>query len=697
MNAKHLMTGAIVGALALAGCMSLEERLVSNDAQVRKEAEYELVAQARKSGKVDECVAAVGRVSDQQLLLAVAQSSPNGYEKEGIAAVGKISDESNLLTIAKTAKSEKVAEAALGKLTKQESLLNVVKGAQLQATRLGAYMRLSDQDQLLQVAMTSRDGKIKRAAIDKVVDQEKLLPMIFAPKATVAPSPAQAKQMSPRDAMKLKMALMKQKMAKSSDAKKSGDSAETAKKDAAGAVNVDAELVDAFIAKCASDDVFFKLVKEHGAQLTDAQCASIKGKSKNQSLLKMIDSVADLKIAAKAKSSEDPRKYGEFLDAIHNDDVRHDLCVDLLRKMDAIENGRLSDHEIGQKYGDDYARFVAGLRIGGKNQNKIFSRIVEQLRDSDLESIGVQARLNGEKIVECSRIFSLTSPERRLAVLSRSVATKGKNSHWCNQWVGGFVAKDILNGRIKPIDVITSFKGKIYHEEIAIALLESVKTSSEAEAFLACEFVPECGLGWGIYSSDAKKILRETLERVVPLIGEKERAKGVDSARKHFSERKQTEFSFGPFFVGMSVYEAMLRAADEKVQKGVSFDYEFERAKDWKTIMKDWRSNLKVTSISFTRKGALKYLDCEDSTILQQTIKQYVKKEKGKANSYDYASEIKHDVEVNTYRSINLFSPTGTKLNIDSETWRIYTNSRMGIKIAHAEKSGALVISELAD
>lgn len=693
MNAKHLMTGAIVGVLALAGCMSLEERLASNDAQIRREAEYELVAQARSSGKVDECVAAVGRVSDQQLLLAVAQSSPNGYEKEGIAAVGKISDEANLLTIAKMAKSDKVAAAALGKLTKQESILDVAKGAQLQTVRLGAYMRLSDQDHLLQVAMTSQDGKIKRAAIDKVTDQEKLLPMVFAPKATVASSPAQAKQMSPREAMKLKMTLMKQKTAKSSDAKNGGDSAETAKKDAAGAVNVDAELVDAFIAKCASDDVFFKLVKEHGAQLTDAQCATIKDKTKNQALLKMIDSVADLRIVAQAKASKDPKKYGELLDAIHDDDIRHDLCVDLVQKMDECR----SYDEMKQKYGGDYARFVDGVRDG--RQNVIFSKMVDQFRDSDFESIGIHQQLNGKNLEGYLTrvVFLLASPEERLSVLSKAVVTKGKNSHWCNQWVGEFVAKDVSNGRIKPIDVITRFKGRIYHEEIAIALVESVKTSSEAEAFLACEFVPECGLGWGIYSSDAKKILRETLERVVPLIGEKERAKGVDSARKHISERKQTEFSFGPFFVGMSVYEAMLLAADEKVQKGVSFDYEFERAKDWKTIMKDWRSNLKVTSISFTRKGALKYLDCEDSTILQQTIKQYVKKEKGKANSYDYASEIKHDVEVNTYRSINLFSPTGTKLNVDSEIWRVYTNSRMGVKIAHAEKSGALVISELAD
>ena len=638
MNAKHLMSGAIVGALALAGCMSLEERLASNDAQVRREAEYELVSQARKSGKVDECIAAAGRVSDPQLLLAIAQSSPNGYEKEGITAVGKISDEPSLLTISKTAKSEKVAEAALAKLTKQESLLDVAKGAQLQAARLGAYMRLNDQVQLLQVAMTSQDNKIKRAAIDKVTDQEKLLPMVFAPKA------------SP-------------------------------------------ELVDAFITKCTNDDILLKLVKEHGAQLTDAQCAIIKGKTKNQSLLKMIDSVADLKIAAKARASKDPKKYGEFLDAIHDDDIRHDLCVDLVQKMDEDP----SDYEMRKKYGDDYARFVDGVR--GGRQKVFLSKMVDQFRDSDFESIGIHKQLNGKNIQGylTHQVFLLASPEERISVLLKSVVTEGENSYWCNQWVGGFVAKDILNGRIKPIDVITRFKGKIYHEKIATALLESVKTSSDAEAFLACEFVPQCGLGWGIYFDDAKKILREMVERVIPLIGENERAKGVALARKHISERKETEFSFGPFSIGMSVYEATLLAADEKLQKGVFFGYEFEHAKGWESIMKDWRSNLKATSISFTRKGALKYLDCEDSTILQQTIKQYVKKEKGKANSYDYASEIKHDVEVSTSRSINLFSPTGTKLNVDSEIWSVYTNSRKGIKIANAEKSGVLMISKLAD
>ena len=262
MNAKHLMTGAIVGALALAGCMSLEERLASNDAQVRREAEYELVSQARKSGKVDECVAAVGRVSDQQLLLGVAQSSPNGYEKEGVAAVGKISDEANLLTISKTAKSEKVAVAAIGKLAKQESLLDVARCAQFQAARLAAYMRMSDQDQMLQVAMASQDAKIKLAAIDKVTDMEKLLPLIFAPQRTTTSSPVRAAQRSAQKGdAKVKMTLMKQKMAQSLDHKKHIASAEDERTEATDAVSVNAELVDAFISKCTNDDVFLKLVK----------------------------------------------------------------------------------------------------------------------------------------------------------------------------------------------------------------------------------------------------------------------------------------------------------------------------------------------------------------------------------------------------------------------------------------------------
>ena len=705
MNAKHLMTGAIVGALALAGCMSLEERLASNDAQVRREAEYELVSQARKSGKVDECVAAVGRVSDQQLLLGVAQSSPNGYEKEGVAAVGKISDEANLLTISKTAKSEKVAVAAIGKLAKQESLLDVARCAQFQAARLAAYMRMSDQDQMLQVAMASQDAKIKLAAIDKVTDMEKLLPLIFAPQRTTTSSPVRAAQRSAQKGdAKVKMTLMKQKMAQSLDHKKHIASAEDERTEAPEAVSVNAELVDAFISKCTNDDVFLKLVKGHGAQLTDAQCAVIRGKTKNQSLLKMIDSVGDLKIAARAKASNDPKKYGEFLDAIHNDDIRHDLCVALLLRLNFIQEEHRHNPMWRQRYEKgirDFVERISSVYIIPPEDVAVIVRLTRNLRDDEVESILLYKKLD-DKLLDEKLVINLSSvikgtltPKRRLVILCKMVALKDCDVD-AYKSLRGQIKEDLSEGRIKALDVIKELDGhnvgrfdvEWFEQSLPLAMCKAIKSSEEAELFLASDFMI------GPDESGLKKLMDAMLANVVPLVGEQERAKSVALAKKHFAERKQSEFSFGPYYVGMPIYEARLLSVNDGIPKGVTFGYDREELKN---VAKDWKTSLKVTSISFTRKGALKYLDCEDSTILQQTIKQYVKKEKGRANSYDYASDIRHDLDISTSRSIDIFSPTGTKLNVDSEIWRVYTNTKMGIRIEYAEKSGALVISELAE
>ena len=650
MNAKHLMSGAIVGALALAGCMSLEERLASNDAQVRREAEYELVSQARKSGKVDECIAAAGRVSDPQLLLAIAQSSPNGYEKEGITAVGKISDEPSLLTISKTAKSEKVAEAALAKLTKQESLLDVAKGAQLQAARLGAYMRLNDQGQLLQVAMTSQDNKIKRAAIDKVTDQEKLLPMVFAPKA------------SP-------------------------------------------ELVDAFIAKCTNDNVLLRLVKEHGAQLTDAQCAAIKGKTKNQSLLKMIDSVSDLKIAAQARASKDPKKYSEFLDAIHNDDIRHDLCVDILQRLNSCI--KLSSEEYEKKYGEKrseqlrnfaYSVHFSQRKPLSKEDEVIVLGLVNCLNDDEIQNLLTCQKINedvlGEDFVDGLKqvIAGSFTLEKRLIIMRKLADAKGRNVR-SYQRLSNSVIKDLSEGRAKALDVIKELSGHNigrFGWNLPAAICDAIKSSAEAEAFLASDFI----VGLDDDKSYSKRLMDTVLNKVIPLVGEQERLKGITLAKKRLAERKPAEFTFGSYYVGMPIYDAELLAINDGISNGVVFGYDVA---ELKKIAKDWKTDLKVTWIRFTRKGALKYLDCEDSTILQQTLKQYVKKEKGKANAYDYASEIKHDLDISTSRDLDAFSPTGTRLNVDSEMWNVYTNTRMGIRIQYGEKNGFLLITALAD
>ena len=249
------------------------------------------------------------------------------------------------------------------------------------------------------------------------------------------------------------------------------------------------------------------------------------------------------------------------------------------------------------------------------------------------------------------------------------------------------ISDDLKAGKVNPLFAIKEWKE---HDIgwLAKVLANVVKTSAEAEAFL------EGGFLAGLDESDSKVLMDQMLDKIVPLVGEQEQTRGVALAKKHLSERKPSEFSFGPYYVGMPIYEAKLLAVNDGIPNGVVFGYDREVLQK---VAKDWKTNLKVTWIRFTRKGALKYLDCEDSTILQQTLKQYVKKEKGKANVYDYASEIKHDLDISTSRDLDAFSPTGTRLNVDSEMWNVYTNTRMGVRIQYGEKNGFLLITALAD
>ena len=85
--------------------------------------------------------------------------------------------------------------------------------------------------------------------------------------------------------------------------------------------------------------------------------------------------------------------------------------------------------------------------------------------------------------------------------------------------------------------------------------------------------------------------------------------------------------------------------------------------------------------MTFTPKAALKFLDCEDAHVLQQAIKQCVKKQKGRANSWDYASEIKTDVSFDSSTRVNLFSPTGTTTDYSSKLVSEYKNAKLGIAL----------------
>ena len=75
MARLELFVCTLIGVLAITGCMSLEERLASNDPAIKRNAEYELVANSRQTGSEADRIAAIKRVTNAQLLMEIKRST----------------------------------------------------------------------------------------------------------------------------------------------------------------------------------------------------------------------------------------------------------------------------------------------------------------------------------------------------------------------------------------------------------------------------------------------------------------------------------------------------------------------------------------------------------------------------------------------------------------------------------------------
>lgn len=152
MNAKHLMTGAIVGALALSGCMSLEERLASNDPDVKRAAEYELVSNSRRNGTEADRIAVINRVTDPGLLQEIAKAATPEVRHGSSVMPSTIPD----------------GTAALAKLNDQKILAALACAANAKEIRIAASGKVIDQAALVAVYGAAQDAEVKKVALDKM-------------------------------------------------------------------------------------------------------------------------------------------------------------------------------------------------------------------------------------------------------------------------------------------------------------------------------------------------------------------------------------------------------------------------------------------------------------------------------------------------------------------------------------------------
>ena len=215
---KVVFAGKVFAAiimLSLVGCMSLEERLASNDPAVRRAAELELISSSRRSGSESDRVAAINRVTTVDLLVAVAIAAEPAKQQgagivpstlpDGMAALEKISDQELLSKVASSAEAKEIRVKAGEKITKRDLLLPVYQNAQDVEVRLDMlrkmptelvsqikynadlipfWQKVNDQRTLAQIY---RDGNAKlsqeecEALAGKIIDESVLEEMVIAP------------------------------------------------------------------------------------------------------------------------------------------------------------------------------------------------------------------------------------------------------------------------------------------------------------------------------------------------------------------------------------------------------------------------------------------------------------------------------------------------------------------------------------
>jgi hypothetical protein len=285
---------AILVLASMSGCMSLDERLASSDPTIKREAEIELIRDSFKKGRKQQRLAAVEKVTCQDILIAVAKSATLDTKEEGVASVAKITDKKGLAQIAKVSRVKDVGVAACQKIADQEICFDLAQNAALAETRLVAYEQLQDQVRLLSVAQSAMDRAIKLAAMKRVIDKEKLLPIAFARVTPVRENRGASKVNSATDkitAMKMASAKKGPSMSKVVDSHINETTS-----------SVDVGLVNAFIENCANDDVFIRMIDAYGEKLTSSQCELLRVKSKNSTVHENLNSIADLKIANSLKS-----------------------------------------------------------------------------------------------------------------------------------------------------------------------------------------------------------------------------------------------------------------------------------------------------------------------------------------------------------------------------------------------------------
>lgn len=594
MRSKQLFALSLLCAMIVSGCMSLEERLVSPDPTIKRNAEYELVDKAHGSGNLTECIAAVERVSDRELLRGVALQTSAKYAQEGVAAVKKLKDQDDFKAIATGAHAELVAAAA--------------------------YMRIKDQMVLLEIAKHTKYAYIRRVAAVVVLDKKSLLPIVVA---------------------HIK----------------------------------DKELIEKYVSHCKDEKVLCELIDTCGDKVPQDIVKKIQANAKTQELKASISTIEDVRIGNELQIRCSGYKY------------QNNAAI-----WDKYSTGDYLFMEPGPFV--EQFRKIKSLKV----RNEVLFESLEYLFDSQAYNLEawkeIASLVDAECILRCARKDGLVNNQANLLMMSVN-GDQVPSMYAIMTKDGGFAPSSLFDSLRSQDDVIRMLKS--FPDEVRkgdlLKVIEKIDSPEAAEAFMSRDFVSKQEYDWH------KKEILEKMLKMISLVGEDEKRR-ILNATKQGNDSHKNKIGIGPFYLGMPYYEAMIIAEKEgllgdnpDIWFGWSDNLDSERnPKDFYShVMKNWKQNLVVTSIGLSKKGSVKYLDCEDAVIFQQAIKQCVKKESGKASSLDYFGEIKHNARLDSSKSLDLFSPTGIKTNYRVTNTEEYCNTKLGVRLRYVENDGILV------
>jgi len=156
--------------LLLAADLKKVEKLARECASGKEKSCRELVQIARMDENNEIREAAIRKLTDQAVLAEIAGADVGTIPDLGMAAMARLSDQNLLAAVAQTAKRSDVREAAVEKLSDQAILAHIVQTDQNRRVRRAAVARLIDEPRLAQVAQTDKDIEVRTVAVAKLTD-----------------------------------------------------------------------------------------------------------------------------------------------------------------------------------------------------------------------------------------------------------------------------------------------------------------------------------------------------------------------------------------------------------------------------------------------------------------------------------------------------------------------------------------------